>query len=58
VIALAAGWLLPPRLVWIAVSQEEEDKTLVQVLALPGAGMYRWLPPLVERLQGVLRDDA
>jgi hypothetical protein len=58
VIALATGWLLPPRLVWIAVSQEEEDKTLVQVLALPGAGMYRWLPPLVERLQGVLRDDA
>jgi hypothetical protein len=58
VIALASIWVLPPRLVWLAVSQEDEDKTLVQVLALAGAGNYRWLPQLADQLQGVLRDDA
>jgi hypothetical protein len=58
VIALAAGWLLPPRLVWIAMSQEGEDKTLIRVLALPGASIYRWLPQLSDRLQRMLRDDA
>jgi hypothetical protein len=58
VIALAAGWVLPPKLVWIAVGQREEDKTLVQVLALPGAGIYRWLPQLTDRLRRMLRDDA
>jgi hypothetical protein len=58
VIALAADWLLPPRLLRIAMSQQEEGRTLVQVLALPGAGIYPWLPQLADRLRGALRDDA
>jgi hypothetical protein len=58
VIALAASWLLPPRLVWIAVGQGEEERTLVQVLALPGASIYRWLPQLSDQLQRMFRDDA
>jgi hypothetical protein len=58
VIALAADWLLPPRLLWIAMSQQEEGRTLVQVLALPGAGIYPWLPQLADRLRAALRDDA
>jgi hypothetical protein len=58
VIAVAASWLRPTRLVWIAVIQEGEDKTSVQVLALPGASIYRWLPQLSDWLQRMLRDDA
>ena len=58
VIALAAGWLMPPKLVWIAVSRGEEEANLVQVLALPGGGITRWLPQLAAGLRRVLRDGA
>jgi len=55
---LAAGWIIPPKLVWIMASRGEKEETLVQVLALPGAGIYRWLPELTDRLRRVLRDGG
>ncbi len=58
VAALAAGWIIPPKLAWIVVSQGEEEKASVQVLALPGAGIYQWLPELADRLRRVLHDGA
>jgi hypothetical protein len=58
VIALIANWILPPWLAWLTVGEEVEDGTQLQILALPGPGIYRWLPPLADRLRGELADDA
>jgi hypothetical protein len=58
VIALAAGWLVPPRLLWIAVGPGEEGSTLIQILALPGARGSWWLPHLADHLREVLADEA
>lgn len=57
-ISLAAIWIVPPSLVWLALLPGEGDQTRAQVLALPGAGITRWLPQLVKRLRRILRDDA
>jgi hypothetical protein len=58
VLALVVTWLFPPWLVWVTAGQGEEDRTWVQILALPGPGNYRWLPPMADRLREVLVDDA
>jgi hypothetical protein len=57
VLALIVTWFFPPWLVWVTAGQEA-DRTQVQILALPGPGNYRWLPPLADRLWEVLADDA
>jgi hypothetical protein len=56
--ALAAGWLVPPRLLWIAVGTGKEDRTLVQVLLLPMARGSRWSRRLAAQFREVLGDDA
>jgi hypothetical protein len=58
VIALAVGWLVPPRLVWIALGGSGEDRTLVRILALPGAKGSRWLPVLADDIREAVADDA
>jgi cytochrome c biogenesis protein len=57
-VALAAGWLMPGRLVWMAVAPGEEGEAVIRLLALPGAGQGRWLPGLAARLREVLSGDA
>jgi hypothetical protein len=57
-VAFIANWLAPPRLLWIAMAQEHEQGTLVQLLALPSAGAQRWLSRLSKLFHEVLRDDA
>jgi len=58
VIALAAGWIASPQLVWIAMGPAEEESSLVRILAPPGTKGSFWLPGLVSRLRKVLTDDA
>jgi hypothetical protein len=57
-ISLAAIWIVPPGLAWITLPPGEENQIRVQVRALPGAGITRWLPPLVNHLRRVLGHDA
>jgi hypothetical protein len=57
-ISLAVTWIVPPSLAWITLPPGEEGQIRVQVLALPGAGITRWLPPLVNHLRRVLGHDA
>jgi hypothetical protein len=56
--ALVVGWLVPARLVWIAVAPGDEDESLIRLLAPPGAGRGEWLPQLAARLREALADDA
>ncbi len=56
--ALIANWLAPPRLLWIAISQEREQRTIVRLLALPGSASGQWLPEMAGPFQEVLHDDA
>lgn len=58
VAALMAMWLLRPHLVWIAVREGDEQRSVAHILALPGTGSYRWLPQLADRLREALSDDA
>lgn len=58
VIGLAAGWLLSPRLLWIALGTDKQGRTLVQVLTLPAARGGRWPERLTSRLQETLADDG
>ena len=58
VVALIANWIAPPRLVWIAMTQEDEQSSLVRLLAIPGAGVQLWLSELADVVQEVPRDDA
>jgi len=58
VIALIASWLASPRLLWIAMADEQEENSLIRVLALGGASARRWLSHLTSLFQEVLRDDA
>jgi hypothetical protein len=58
IVALAASWLVPPRLLWTAVMEEQEDESLVHLRTLAGAGSQRWLSQLSGLFQEVLRDDA
>jgi hypothetical protein len=57
-VALAIGWLVPVRLLWIAIAPGEEDETLVRLLSLPGRSQGRWLPHLAARLREVLSDES
>jgi hypothetical protein len=56
VVALAAGWIALPELMWIAVEPDGEDASVVQILAMPGTGSSLWLPRLASRLRKVLND--
>jgi len=56
IVALIANWLAPPRLLWIAISQEKEQRTLVRLLALPSSGADQWLSQMAG--QEVPHDDA
>jgi hypothetical protein len=58
IIALGASCLASPRLLWIAMAEEQEENSLIRVLALGGAGAHRWLSQLTGLFQEVLRDDA
>jgi hypothetical protein len=58
VLALAVGWLLSPRLLWIAPGADAQGRTLIQVLALPAAKGSRWPERLISRLQEALTADA
>jgi hypothetical protein len=58
IFALLARWLVPPRLLWIAVEPEGESHSRVQVVGLPGAGTDRWLAQLVTRLGAEVAGDA
>ncbi|MFN2243700.1 MAG: cytochrome c biogenesis protein ResB [Anaerolineae bacterium] len=58
IIALASSWLASPRLLWIAMAEEQEDNSLIRILALGGAGPHRWLSQLTGLFQEVLRADA
>ncbi len=58
IVALVANWLAPPRLLWLAISQEKEQRTLVRLLTLPASGTERWLSQMAGSCQEVLRDDA
>jgi hypothetical protein len=57
IMSLAVGWLLSPRLLWIAPGTDEQGRTLVQVLALPAARGSRWPERLTFRLQEALTGD-
>ena len=57
-IAMAAGWLVRPRLLWITVSAGEGGSALVQILALPKARGSLWRQPLAARLGEMLADDG
>jgi hypothetical protein len=58
VVALAAGWIASPELMWIAVEPDGEDAGVVQILAMPGTGSSLWLPRLASRLRKVLTDGT
>jgi hypothetical protein len=58
VLALAIGWLVPPRLLWSMAEPGEEGLTVVQILALPGARGSRWLSQLSDHLQKELADGT
>jgi hypothetical protein len=58
IIALGANWLASPRLLWIAMEDEQEDGGQIRVWVLGGAGAYRCLSQLTGLFQEVLRDDA
>jgi hypothetical protein len=58
VMSLAVGWLLSPRLLWIAPGTDEQGRSVVQVLALPTARGSRWPERLTSRLQEALTVDA
>jgi hypothetical protein len=58
VLALAVAWLVPPRLLWIAVGPGDRASTFVQVLALPAARGSRWPSQLAGRLREMLAHDG
>ncbi len=55
VVALAVGWLVGPRLVWMAVAPDQ-DRAVVHLLALGGAGESGWFSRLAAQLQEKLTD--
>jgi hypothetical protein len=57
-VALAVGWLVPFRLLWIGIAPGEEEETLVRLLPLPGRGPGRWLPLLAARLREALSGES
>jgi hypothetical protein len=57
-IASVIGWLVRPRLLWVAVGTGEGGLTLVQVLALPKVRGSLWRQSLAARLGDRLSDDG
>ncbi|MGD8903611.1 MAG: hypothetical protein PVI67_08610, partial [Anaerolineae bacterium] len=57
-VAFVVGWLIPPRLLWIAAAEAQEQPSLVRFMALPGAGAQSWLSHLVKLFREALHDDA
>jgi len=55
VVALAVGWLGGSRLVWLAVAPDQ-DRTVVHLLALGGAGESGWFSRLATHLQEEMTD--
>lgn len=58
VVALAVGWLLAPRLLWIASGTDKNGSTVLRIFALPGARGDKWPESLLTQLREVLVDDA
>jgi cytochrome c biogenesis protein ResB len=58
IVALAVGWIVPSRLLWIAVGTDQGGSTLVQILPLPRTRGSRWPQRLTTRLREMLADDA
>ncbi len=58
VIAVVAGWLAPPRLLWIAISEGQECSSMVRLTALPGVSAQPWLSRLAGSAREALHDDA
>ncbi len=58
ILALAAEWVVPPRLLWLAVGWGEEDSTILGILVPAGLKGSRWLPQLADQLREVLAGDA
>jgi hypothetical protein len=58
VLALAVGWLAPPRLMWLVVTPGIECPAVVQVLAVGGAAHVLWFSGLVARLREALADGT
>jgi hypothetical protein len=57
-VALAIGWIVPSRLMWIAVGTDQRGSTLVQILALPRTRGSRWPERLARWLKEALADGA
>jgi len=57
VVALAIGWLVGPRLVWIAVAPDQ-DHAVVHLLPFGGAGEGAWFSSLAVQLQEELANVA
>jgi hypothetical protein len=55
IVALAAGWLAGPRLVWIALAPDQ-DRAVVHLLAFGGTGESGWFSRLAAQLQEGLAD--
>jgi hypothetical protein len=58
IVALATSWLVPARLLWTAVIEQQGHKSLIQLQALAGAGSQGWLSRLSRLFQEGLGDDA
>ncbi len=58
IVALIANWLAPPRLLWVAISQEKEQRTNVRLLAFPSSSAEVWLSQMAGLFQEVLHDEA
>ncbi|MGD2207408.1 MAG: cytochrome c biogenesis protein ResB [Anaerolineae bacterium] len=57
-LALAANWVAPPRLAWIAVGPGSEGQTLVRMLTPMRAPEGRWLSLLADQLREALVDGS
>lgn len=57
VLALAVGWLFPPRLLWLATSPATESPALVYALAVGGLGQASWFARLAAQLRAALAHD-
>jgi hypothetical protein len=56
-IALTVAWIVPPRLLWIAVGPGEESPTLIEVLAPAGTGTGKWFRQLASQLREAVTSD-
>jgi hypothetical protein len=57
-VALALGWLVPARWVWIAVEVGLAEESVIWIQALPGAKGSRWLSQLLDRLSEAVQESS